>query len=257
MDLYDAFFLGGDIEYIKNVKDLEEEIVKVRKKTKLLSLLSILRRISRDLIEYDINDQMQEIVSDWITKFEREYKAGQKIKEADAEELSEDGDKLEGMISRELYNRPIVELTRKGALSQRALLATSDGLPSAIFNKKIWEKLSSIAKSDFSDAAKCLLVEASTPATMVALRGLEAVIRDYYSFKKGQECGKKALGVIIRELRSLPDANTKLLGYIDYLRSEKRNLAQHPDKTFTQREAERIFMEIINAVHDISLEMPS
>lgn len=255
MDLYDTYVLGGDIEYFRNIKDLKEEIVKERKKTRSIPLLDILRRIWRDLIEYEINSAVQQIVFEWITKLERDYKAGQKLKEGDAKELSQEADRLDDLLGRELLNRPIIELTRKGCLNQKALLSTSRREPSPIFENKIWKKLPSIAQSDFSDAAKCLLVEASTPATMVALRGMEAVMREYYEFKKARKCGKKALGSIIKELRSLPDANAKLLGYIDYLRSEKRNFAQHPDRTFTQREAERIFMEIINAVHDIFVEM--
>lgn len=254
MDLYGAFFLGGDIEYIKNVQEIKP-IVKERKETKDVKLLNILRRIRITFIEDEINSELQNAIHRWIKKFETEYKAGEELKEADAKELSEEADRLEQMICRELIARPIVEFTRKGVFNQKVLLTTSRGLPSSIFDKKIWEELPSIAKSDFSDAAKCLLIEASTPAAMVALRGMEAVAREYYNFKKEQKCGKKALGVITGELRSLPNANMKLLNYIDYLRSEKRNLAQHPDKSFTQREAERIFMEIINVVHDIYLEI--
>ena len=63
------------------------------------------------------------------------------------------------------------------------------------------------------------------------------------------------MDTLIKEMRELPDANKKLLDYMDYLRSEKRNLAQHPNKTYSQGEAERVLMEIINAVHDIFSDM--
>jgi hypothetical protein len=250
LELYDAYYLGGSIEYLKNIQEFSEVIVKERKKGNIL-LLDILRQISKDLDEYEISDIIAVNVDFWITKLRREYKAGQKLKESEAKDLSINAEKLDEMLTGELLNRPIIELTGKGALNQQALLETSEGNPSAIFSKKIWKKLPTIAKSDFSDAAKCLLVKASTPATMVALRGLEAIMRDYYCFRTENECGKKALGTVLRELKSLPDAKGGLLGYIDYLRSEKRNLAQHPDRTFNQKEAERIFMEIINAVHDV------
>ncbi len=191
----------------------------------------------------------------WITKLGRGYKAEQKIKESDAEELSVDAQKFDDMLACELLGRPIIELEETGILNPSALFKTSQGKPSSIFGKKIWKKLSPIAQSDFSDAAKCLLVEASTPATMVALRGLEAVMRKYYCFRTGKDCIKKNLGAILKELQSLTDAKEGLLGYIDYLRKERRNLAQHPDKTFNQLEAERIFSEIISAVHDICSNM--
>ena len=46
-----------------------------------------------------------------------------------------------------------------------------------------------------------------------------------------------------------------MLNNLDFLRSEKRNIAQHPEKIFSQKEAERIFMDIISAVHDIYEDM--
>ncbi len=256
MDLSSAFDLGSNIEYIKHVVcHGEAMIVKHRKRKGDLMVLDVLREILNDLAVDGFDDLTQDLVRGWVTKFERDYKVGEEIKPEDAEELSADANQLEKLISKELLNRPIRELSRKGAFNYKALLETSRKQPSAIFDRNIWEKLPSIAKSDFSDAAKCLLVEASTPATMVALRGMEAMVRAYYCFKKGEKCGKKNLGKIIDELQSQPDANTKLLEYIDYLRSEKRNLAQHPDKTYSQGEAERVLMEIINAVHDIFSDM--
>ena len=253
MDLYDAFLLGGDVEYLKNAQQTMPTVKE--RGGRELSLMDVLRRIGRNLTEFGINGAIAQLVDEWITKLGREYKAGQEIDHEDAEALSEDADTLEAMLDRALLDRPVIEFTRRGAPSQRALIATARGVPSSVFDEQIWDELPIVAKSDFADAAKCLLFEASTPAAMIAPRGIEAVVRVYYEFKRGRECGKKVLGSITKELRSLPDANTKLLGYIDYLRSEKRNFAQHPDKVFTQREAERVFMEIINAVYDIHSEI--
>lgn len=254
MDLFDAFVLGGDVEYLKNAEVIMPT-AKERGPGRELSLMDVLRRIRRNLTEFGINETMARLVEEWITKLRREYRAGQEIEQKDSEALGEDADTLEALLERALLDRPVIEFTRRGALNQRALIATSRGDSSSIFDEKIWDGLPIIAKSDFADAAKCLLFEASTPAAMIALRGMEGVIRGYYEFSIGRECGKKSLGSITKELRSLPYANTKLLDYIDYLRSEKRNLAQHPDKVFTQREAERIFMEIISAVYDIHSEI--
>jgi phage-related protein len=79
-------------------------------------------------------------------------------------------------------------------------------------------------------------------------------VRDYYTNKTGKDSGKRSLGEILDELKSLPQINRKFLGYMDYIRSEKRNMAQHPTRVFGQREAERTLMEIVNAVHDIYAE---
>lgn len=192
MKLNNAFELGSNVEYIKHIVcHTEEKLVKDRKRKGWLTILDILRQIQNDLAVHGIDGDLKDHVSDWIIKFEREYKAGDAIKPKDAEELSEDAGGWETIIRRELESRPSWELSRKGAFNYKALLDTSHNQPSAIFHRNVWEKLSSIAKSDFSDAAKCLLMEASTPATMVALRGMEAVVRDYYCYKKGEKCGRR------------------------------------------------------------------
>jgi hypothetical protein len=214
-------------------------------------LIDMLHGFSNLLTVCDIEDEsIFEGAQEWIRKLDRTYKRGQKIKKQDGKGLSEEADRWQDLIYKELCARPCIEF-QKGALNQKALVLTSEGKPSRVFDKKVWKDLPEIAKSDFSDAAKCLLVEASTPATMVALRGMEAVVREYYTLKTKKAPQKKNLGTIINELHKMAEVNKKLLGYLDYIRSEKRNIAQHPDRIFTQREAERIFMEIVNATHDI------
>lgn len=195
-------------------------------------------------------------LGDWILKLEKNYKKGQKINKKDGKELSEDADRWQTLMSKELCARPCIEFQR-GALNQKALVDTSEGKPSSIFEKKVWKELPKIAQSDFSDAAKCLLAGAATPATMVGLRGIEAVIREYYTLKTSKPAEKEDLFDIIKKLEQMPRINKKLLGYIDYIRAEKRNIAQHPNNVFTQREVERTFMEIVCATHDIYADIPS
>lgn len=255
MNLYDAYFLGTEIQYILD-SDAILPVVKLRKKGKAkMTLLDILREIQQEISVYEINGTVKAQTDIWVARLEKDYKSGQRLKKEDAKEICNYGELMEGLLCRELIGRYIIELNRKGALNQRALLRTSLGLSSAIFGKEIWETFPEIAKKDFSEGAKCLLIEASTSATMVSLRGIEAVIRKYYTKKTGKPSDKKPLAGLVEELKTLPKANKNLLSYLHYIRAEKRNLAQHPNKTFTQREAERVFMEIISAVHDIDLEM--
>jgi len=187
---------------------------------------------------------------EWMAKLERTYKKGQKISKKDGKELSQDADRWQALIDKELCARPCIEF-QKGALNQKALVDMSKGKPSSFFENDVWKELPKIAQSDFSDAAKCLLAGAATPATMVGLRGIEAVIREYYAAKTKKSTEKEDLFNIIKELEQMPQINKNLMGYIQYIRAEKRNIAQHPNRVFTQMEAERIFMEIVSATHDI------
>lgn len=244
LDFSDVFELGSASEFIRQ-SDSADYMVKGKSQ-----LIETINHLLADLIRHDIEDEfVLKSMYDWAARLERNYKKGQKISKKNGKELSEETNRWQDLIYKELCGRPCIEY-RKGALNQKALILTSEGLPGDIFELSVWKKLPKIAQSDFSDSAKCLLIGASTPAAMVVLRGMEAVIRQYYALRTKKEAGRN-LGIIIKELSKVQGVNKKLIGYIDYIRSEKRNIAQHPDKVFTQREAERMFMEIVNATHDI------
>lgn len=249
LDFADVLELGGTLGWIK-CSDYGGHEVKGKG-----WLTDMLRQLGDFLIVCDIEDEIiSSEIEEWIKRLNRKYRAGQTISKKDGKELSDDSDRWDDSIYKALCGKPCIEF-QKGALNQRALILTSRGKPSVIFETKVWRTLPKIAQSDYADAAKCLLVGASTPATMVALRGMEAVIRRYYFLKTKKKAGKKNLGNIIEELRKIPDINEQLIAYMDYIRSEKRNIAQHPTRVFNQKEAERIFMEIVSATHDVSPEM--
>ena len=253
LDLYLAYRLGTLVEYLGNSKYVLP-IVKTRKTTENLPILHAFREIRDLLAEFDIGDLIEDKVCYWINRLGRDYKSNQQITEDDSKEISSDGSSLADLFTNELLTQTTLELVYDGCLNIEDLLQTSKGKRSVIFDRKIWTKLPKIAKSDFSQGATCLLAGAYTPAAMVLLRGMEEIIRKYYRSQIGAP-EKKSLFDLIDELKKIPKANTKLLGYLDFIRAEKRNFAAHPTKIFTQVEAERIFMHIVNAVHDIYSEL--
>jgi hypothetical protein len=251
VDFSDVFEFGATIEFIRQ-SDLASYEVKGKG-----WLVEMLYAAMGFFSMCKIDDKIIfDNIAEWIARLEKNYRKGQKISKKDGKELSDDADHWQTLISKELCARPCIEFER-GALNQKALVDTSEGKPSSIFEKKVWNEIPKIAQSDFSDAAKCLLAGAATPATMVGLRGIEAVIREYYILKTSKPAEKEDLFDIIKKLEQMPQINKKLLGYIDYIRAEKRNIAQHPNNVFTQREAERTFMEIVCATHDIYADLPS
>ena len=252
MDLYDAFAIGIRLEYIVRSRSLRQTV-----KGEYL-LLEALQKIETTLKENGMNHYLQNAISRWIKKLDKNYEEKQQITESDAIDLSQDARDWQLLIFRLMMERPVLELTRTGALNQKALLDASTGKPSAFFEEKTWNTLSDIEKSDFADAAKCLLTNTPTPAVMVALRGSEATIKKYYKFKTGKSAKKKTWGPIVDELESRAKElkiRKTFLGYIDYIRDAKRNFAEHPNKIFGQREAELIFMEVINLVQDTYTEI--
>ncbi|MBN1357565.1 hypothetical protein JW988_02240 [Candidatus Bathyarchaeota archaeon] len=249
MDLFDAYYLGTLIEYLRSMSYILP-IVKTRKVTEELTVLDTFREVEKILEYAEIEGLIEDKVCYWKNRLGRDYRSNQTLKKKDAEEIRNDAKAMDELLCTEILNRPALELCYRGRLDSKELLRTSEGKRSALFNIKTWKELPKIAKSDFADSATCLLTGASTPAAMVCLRGMEAVIRKYYRTKIGDP-KRKGLFDLIDELKKLPNANKSLLGYLDYIRAEKRNFAQHPNRIFTQEEAERVFMQIVNAVHDL------
>jgi hypothetical protein len=249
LDLILAYRLGSLVEYLGNSKFILP-IVKTRKSTLNLTVLDTFREIESLLTQLEIEALIEPKLYYWINKLEKNYRSDQTLTKADSEELSSDAITIDELLNNELPFHSTLDIVYDGCLKIQDLLDTSEGKRSKIFSRKVWKMLPEIAKSDFSQGATCLLVGAYTPASMVCLRGMEEVIRDYYRIKIGDPKRKK-LFIVIDELKKLPNANQKLLGYLDYIRTEKRNFAQHPNKIFTQKEAESIFTLIVNAVHDL------
>lgn len=79
------------------------------------------------------------------------------------------------------------------ALNPEELRKLADKKPCIFFPADVWEKLTEIEKSDFSDAAKCLLAGLATPAALVIWRGSEASIKNYYRRVTGKEPDERAV----------------------------------------------------------------
>ncbi len=118
--------------------------------------------------------------------------------------------------------------------------------------------MTDIEKNDLSDAAKCLLLGTATPSVMVALRGAEASIRNFYHNKTKMEPCEKTWRQLTQELKEkAKDLSIKdtFIGYLDYIGDAKRNFAQHPNKIYSLREAVMIFMQVASLIEDIYLQI--
>ena len=249
MNLNQAFWMGNIIRYLKLARSI---------KPTSKDLYTEFAFLEYTLSFVDLDDELEHEISKWVKKLAENYEKDSRITDDEALKLFQDATKWEDLINRLLLERPVLDLIRSGALNQKALLALSEGEPSAFIDEKTWNALSEIEKNDFSNAAKCLVAGIPTPAAMVALRGAEATVKKYYEFKTGDSAEKKMWGPIVRELkRRAKELKIKdiFLGYLDYIRDAKRNFAAHPNKIFDQREAELIFMEVINLVQDIYAEI--
>lgn len=252
MRMYEVFRLGMNVQYVR-LCAIGKPYVKGE-----YWLLESLERLKGEVEECKLNSKVQQEVSAWIKKLSKDYKNKEEIRPKDREQLAKDGDRWRDLLHKELLERVLFEFLPSGALNQKELQKTSEGEPSVFFEEKIWNVLSQIEKSDFSNSAKCLLCGLPTPAVMVALRGTEATVKKYYEHKTGDNAQEKLWGPMIEELRKRSEElkiRATFLGYLDYIRDAKRNFAEHPNKIYDQRDAELLFMETVNLVQDTYAEM--
>lgn len=254
MELASILSLGYRLQYLKRAQTLRPS---VKGEGYLLENAKLIEGFAEELnINGPIKTQIKQIINK-LDKYEEKDEEGNNIKvtDADAQFLQDKATTLYELISSELQDILNFQVIEECCLDKSNLIKLMNKEKCVFFDEEIWNRFTEIGKSDFSDAAKCLLIGAATPATMITMRATEEILKDYYLHKTGQDPGKKAWGTLTGELRKMQGIDSILIGHLDYLRTARRNIAQHPNRTFTQREAERIFMEIIPTVYSIFLDM--
>ncbi len=125
------------------------------------------------------------------------------------------------------------------------------------FGAEVWVNLSDIVKHDLEESAKCLIFSLPTASGIMALRGLEDIVRQFHQHVTKASPGAtsgKTWGQLIIDLEK-HNANSSILGYLKYLKDEKRNPLNHPDMTLTVHEAEANFFMVKDAIIKIVGEM--
>jgi len=124
-----------------------------------------------------------------------------------------------------------------------------------LYDEELLKHLPNIIRHDLEEALYCLCFERPTAATMVALRAIEAALRQLYlSLKPGAKIKGINWKTIVNELKELIKQQNieaeSLIGYLDHLR-EIRNTAEHPDKIFDQVEGEDTLIHACYAIREM------
>ena len=180
-------------------------------------------------------NNIDEDVIDRINKYSRVLRLNNSntLNYKQQEDLKRNVEIWTSLIESHLRKRRILEPSKPGSLGQEQLYEVSKG-NAAIFFGNMWWRMSDIEKNDFMEAARCLLMQSWTAAAMIALRGLEGILRKYYEFKTEKEHGNRGMYALIEELQKTENIKHTLMGYLNYLRGI-RNTAEHPDRVFNQK----------------------
>lgn len=248
MDLDSIYRLGL---WVQRLRDIDMVLAKVKGEAALLYGLGLVN----DILQGNLigNDCIYEI-SQWKEKLSSKYDDKSQIDKNDAKELVRDSNRWNERLHKDLRAKHVVEMELQSGLNPDELLKLADKKSSEFIPEEVWKKLTDIEKSDFSDAARCLLLGTATPSVMVALRGAEASIRNYYHCKTTEDPGKKTWRQLTHDLKSKTTVlgiEDTFIGYLDYIGAAKRNFAQHPNKIYSLREAVVIFMQLIGLIEDV------
>jgi len=174
-------------------------------------------------------------IGNWIASLDRKY-GEQVIYGGPPYHL----DALDGRSLAKDSERWIVEILN--AFSEGGTVTITEEGIAKLLSSEFMEKLDPLTRGDLGDGASCVLHLLPTPAVMILLRVAENAVRKY-SEKLTGKATDDSWGDILDELQRNARVKKSTLGYLDYLR-DMRNEAQHPDKRFTQEEAERILMQV-------------
>ncbi len=127
----------------------------------------------------------------------------------------------------------------------------------ALFAPNIFNQLSDVAQYDFREAGRCIAFERSTAAAFHLLRGIEAILRQYYKKFIQPEKDDVSWGQMVFDLKKARDKRTDLdtLKHLDHIRAAFRNPTQHPDKIYDIQEAQDLFFLAIDVSNRMVSEM--
>lgn len=123
-----------------------------------------------------------------------------------------------------------------------------------VFEEATWTFIPDNAKFDITEGGKALLFNLPTSASFMFLRALEDCIRKICNnvTREKQRTFGQALVEIEKNVAKFDIEQRdfeRQINFLKYIKDEFRNPSAHPDKTFTQKEAEQLF-QVINVSID-------
>ena len=194
--------------------------------------LPVTKRAASDLVE--IYERLKAASEDYILTSE------------DADAINSELERLQQTLRAETGGNIAYVVTDK-RIDIKKLLEK----PEALFRPDVFNRLSSIAQYDFSEAGKCIAFERPTAAAFHLLRGTEEVLRMfYYAQVKRNRITNLMWGPVTQALRNRrTPPPPELLQNLDNIRVSFRNPTQHPEKIYDIQEVQDLFSLCIDVVN--------
>lgn len=214
-------------------------------------IIASMRELASELQSQELATADARALAALTNDFQNKYiKPKGNIEEPDARRLVTLVERLEAAVKQEIVRRNFSEIIlAEGALDYNGLL--TEGLV-RFLGGAAWQ-LPALVKKDLDEAIRCLSYGAPTASVMIGLRAVEGMLRQVHSKLTGDDSKrtwKPLLDGIQEELKEKGVADSPLFGYLDYVRGV-RNQADHPDRTFSQPDAEQLFMHAIHIIREV------
>jgi hypothetical protein len=240
-------------EYLRRVKNYDPVVFEDGSYEKYGQklILSSMRDLVSQLQAHELVKQDCEALSALCKDFQNKYgREKPNIEDVDSRKLTLIIERIEASMKQEISRRNFAELTPvEGMLNYNRLL--TEGVRS-LLGDTAW-KLDKIVSHDLDEAIKCLSYGAPTASVMIGLRAVEGMLKQVHTNLTGDQskkAWKQLLEGIQEDLKAKGVEESPLFGYLDYVRG-MRNQADHPDRTFTQLEAEQLFMHAIHIIKEV------
>lgn len=250
----EVFYLGQDIQYLLRAQEGAPVVYEDGsiQKGEYGFILSILKKLETRLQRYGLATTEHSRVTKLVQEFEAQYAKpnAPKLSEIDRDDLRTTMEVIEAVVTQELIGRNFAELTPlEGILDYKKLLSEeAKGLLA-----ESGKEPPKVVIHDLEETIKCLSYGAPTASVMIGLRAVEGMVRELHKTitgKKSTKAWANLIDEVETDLKNKGEQPPLLLGYLNYIR-DVRNKADHPDKVFTQREAEQIFMHVVYTIQEI------
>jgi hypothetical protein len=146
-------------------------------------------------------------------------------------QLKEATKRFETVLAEELGVLDTYAVSQKGAYSTPELIGNAD----VMIPESLRVRLPTQALIDLREAGRCLAFETSTAAAFHTLRALEAVLVSYLQFvtNRSAPARMRNWGVYLKMLRDHPNADPKVIDFMDHIRLSYRNPITHPEAVLT------------------------
>lgn len=245
----EVYVIGKLIQSLRELAPTVQMLDANGRKSQIYDNLS---RLEQLLGRYGLAESERANFANLQSEFSRTYNhENRSLAHQDYQRLTTSIERIESSLSLELELREFSEIKSAGGTLDYAKLI-SEG-PVVLMTPGVFQEIPVMVQQDLREAVTSLSYGAPTASAMISLRAVEGMLRQFYAQLVGGEF-TRSWGQLIQEIGPLVkdqggDAGP-LLGYLDYLRTI-RNQADHPDRSFSDLEGERILNHAIYTIEEI------